>query len=376
MPQITPVFLAAILVLAGCVEDEADEPQAARTVYRSVQTMVVEPLPASVTRAFPTVLEPPQMTSLAFEMGGRLAAVDLQVGQRVTEGQVLLRLDAATIDLQLRQAEAALDEATSALHGAHDDAGRQAALFSRGVAAQAALDRSNRALEQAAARVEQAQRQVDLIADGRDQTQLIAPFDAVVNAVEVQGFDTLQPGRVAVTIYPETNLQARILVSYDVVSQLALGQTVTLRPADKRDRALPTVVTEIADRAPSVSAFPVILTLQEVLPTLRSGMAAEVLIDMAAGNGAGGLPVPVSALATHLTEALASVGPDGRHRAGRLFVYRPDGTLELRDVVIAGLDEARMIVVEGLAPGERVVTAGVPFLQPGQEVRQMDGVAP
>jgi RND family efflux transporter MFP subunit len=276
----------------------------------------------------------------------------------------------------LRHAEAALGEAESALSGAREDADRQAALFARGVAAQAAPDRANRALEQAAARVEQARRQVELITETRYETQLIAPFDAIVNAVEVQSFDTLQPGRVAVTIYPETNLQARILVSYDVVSELQLGQVVTLRPADQRDRALPAVVMEIADHAPAVSAFPVIITLQEVFPPLRSGLAAEVLIDMAAGDSAGGQPVPISALATHLTKALDPVGPDGHHRAGRLFVYRPDGTLELRDVVIAGLDEARIIVVEGLAPGERVVTAGVPFLQPGQELRLMDGVAP
>jgi RND family efflux transporter MFP subunit len=269
-----------------------------------------------------------------------------------------------------------LSEATSTMTGAREDADRQAALFARGVVAQAALDRANRTLEQAAARVEQARRQVDLVADSRAGTQLIAPFDAVVNTVEVQSFDTLQPGRVAVTIYPETNLQARILVSYDVVTRLRLGQRVLLRPADQGRDFHFAAVTEIADRAPAVSAFPVVITLEDVLPTLRSGMAAEVLIALAVGEEAGGIPVPLSALATHLTETLAPAGPDGGHRAGRVFILRPDGTLELRDVVLAGLDEARMVVVAGLAPGERVVTAGVPFLQPGQAVRLMDGVKP
>ncbi|MFN3279717.1 MAG: efflux RND transporter periplasmic adaptor subunit [Paracoccus hibiscisoli] len=366
-PLLLPLALSALL--AGCIEDEAAKAETAQTPIRSVQTMVVEELPASLTRAFPTVLQPPQMTSLAFQMGGRLAAVDLQVSQRIAEGQVLLTLDAATIDLELRQAEAALGEAESGLDGAQEDASRQAALFARGVAARAALDWANRAKEQAFARVEQARRRVDLIAEARAETQLIAPFDAVVNTVEVQSFDTLQPGRVAVTIYPETNLQARILVSYEVVSQLVPGQGVALRPTDQRDRTLAAVVTEVADRAPAVSAFPVVVTLQEVSPSLRSGMAAEVLIDMAAGDGRGSMPVPVSALATHMTPSLDPVGPEGQHRAGRLFVYRDDGTLELRDVVLSGLDEARMIVVSGLEPGERVVTAGVPFLQAGQTVR-------
>jgi RND family efflux transporter MFP subunit len=378
MKHLAPRYLSLAigLFLAGCIEDEADAGDAAEPVVRSVRTIVAEPLPVSVTRAFPTVLEPPQLTSLAMELGGRLGEVDLQVGQRVSQGEVLLALDAATVDLQLRQAEAALGEAESALDGARDGAERQAALFARGVVAQAALDGANRTLEQAAARVDQARRQVELIADSRDETRLTAPFDAVVNSVEVQSFDTLQPGRVAVTIYRETNLQAHMLVSYDVVSQLRLGQEVTVRPADQRDRQLVAVVTEIADRAPAVSAFPVIITLREILPNLRSGMAAEVLIELPVRESAGSLPIPVSALATHLTEELLPAGPEGLNRAGRVFVYQPgDGTLDLRDVVLAGLDESRMIVVDGLDPGDRVVTAGVPFLQAGQQVKLMDDAA-
>lgn len=380
MSHMAPRYLALALILvlaqAGCVEDEAEVGNAPDPLVRSVRTIVAEPLPVSVTRAFPTVLEPPQLTSLALELGGRLGEVDLQVGQRVSQGEELLALDAATIDLQLRQAEAALGEVESALAGAQDGAERQASLFARGVVAQAAFDGANRTLEQAAARVDQARRQVDLIADSRDETRLTAPFDAVVNSVEVQSFDTLQPGRVAVTVYRETNLQARMLVSYDVVSQLRLGQEVTVRPADQRERQLVAVVTEIADRAPAVSAFPVIITLRDILPDLRSGMAAEVLIELPLRDSAGGLPIPVSALATHLTEELRPAGPDGLHRAGRVFVFQPaDGTLDLRDVVLAGLDESRMIVVAGLDPGERVVTAGVPFLQAGQTVRLMDDAA-
>ena len=298
--------LAFTILLAGCLPEDDNGAGETGAPIRAVRTVVVEEVPTRMTRAFPTVLEPPQITSLAFEVGGRLGEVGLQVGQRILGGSILLTLDATGVDLQLRQAEAALGEAESALRGARDEAERQSRLFERGVAAQAALDRADRTLEQADARADQTRRQVDLIANAQAETRLIAPFDAVVNTVEVRSFDTVQPGRVAVTVYPETNLQARVLVSYDVVSQLVVGQEVTIRPADQRDRRLVAVVTEIADRAPAVSAFPVIITLREVVPNLRSGMAAEVLIDLPVNDGAGGLPVPVSALATHLTEELGS----------------------------------------------------------------------
>jgi multidrug efflux pump subunit AcrA (membrane-fusion protein) len=59
-----------------------------------------------------------------------------------------------------------------------------------------------------------------------------------------------------------------------------------------------------------------------------------------------------------------------------VFVYQPgDSTLALRDVVLSGLNERHMVVVDGLVPGERVVTAGVPFLREGQQVRLMDAAS-
>ena len=148
-----------------------------------------------------------------------------------------------------------------------------------------------------------------------------------------------------------------------------------MRPLDGDPAPLPATITEVARRAPAVSSFPVVVTLDGERPGLRSGMAVEVLIDLPAPEGARGLALPLSALATQRPSDLS--GPDGR--MAEVFVHVPGeggaGTVEPRAVRIGAVEGARMFVTQGLEPGERVATAGVPFLDPGMEVRLEEGAA-
>lgn len=334
---------------------------------RSVKTEIVTTIAPTQERAFPAVLEPPQITPLAFEVGGRLGPVDLQIGQRIEAGAVLMRVEPEDFDLRLQQAEASLTEVESGLRDARADADRQTQLFDRGVGARAARDTALARVEQAEARVEQAQRNVELVKASRADTALRAPFDGVVNSIDVRSFQSVQPGVPAVTLYRDDGLQARILVSYRVVSQLSLGQQVKVAPSDGPERQLAGTITEIARRAPSVASFPVVVSLDDTAPDLRSGMAVEVLIELPVGDGRTGQVLPVTALATHLIEDLA---PNANGiRAVAILVYdTSNSTVVRRDIAVGGISGSEIVVIDGLIDGERVVTAGVTHLRPGQEV--------
>ena len=357
--------LAALLVLSipmGCSPEE-DEALAPETV-RAVRTVVAEPVEPVRVRSFPAVLEPPQITPLAFDVGGRLGPVDLGVGQEVARGEVLARVEAVDADLRLRQAEAALSEARITAASAREDADRQVALFDRAVVAEAARDAAVADAGRAEARVEQRRRDLDLVRESVADAELRAPFDAVVDGVKAQSFGTVAPGQPVVTLYEAEGLRATVLVSYDVASRLTLGQGALLRPADGERGPLPGTVAEIARRAPAASSFPVVVSLDETRPDLRSGMAVEVLLEMALPEAEHGIPLPLTALATQRPAELDAPGG----RAADVFVVS-GGRVEPRAVRIGAVAGDELYVVDGLEPGERVVTAGVPFLHPGQEVR-------
>ena len=145
-------------------------------------------------------------------------------------------------------------------------------------------------------------------------------------------------------------------------------------PVDGSDTPLAARVVEIAGRAPAVSSFPVVVALDEMRPDLRSGMAVEVRMHLSLAPDQPGLPIPLSALALNRPSEL-----DAKPRRADVFVFEPGqdglGTVEPRTVGIGAIVEDRVFVTEGLSEGARIVTAGVTFLHPGQEVRLEDGGA-
>ncbi|SHG68256.1 efflux RND transporter periplasmic adaptor subunit [Marivita hallyeonensis] len=369
----TLLLMVTVLALAACLPEEENEATEDQTPVRTVRTEVAVMADPVITRSFPAVLEPPQITPLAFDIGGRLGPVRLQIGQAVAQGDVLATVEAADADLRLRQTEAALSEAEVTLANALEEADRQNQLFQRNVASEAARDRAQTTADQARARVEQQRRSLDLVRETLSDTELRAPFDGFINSVEVQNFGSVAAGQPVVTLYQDEGLQATILVSYEIASNLELGQPVDVRPDNGNPTPLPATVTEIARRAPAVSSFPVVVTLTEPRPDLRSGMAVEVLINSALPETLRGVSLPLGALATQRPADLSTPGA----RRASVFVVASDQdgghVVQPRDVTLSAVVEGRLVVRDGLQEGERVVTAGVPFLEPGQAVRLEPG---
>ena len=365
-PRCTAWVMVAALLISACTPTPDAATQEAEPV-RAVRTVLAELRTPQLVRTFPSVLEPRELTTLAFEVGGRLGDVDLQIGQTVERGEVLLEIESRDFELRLAQAQAALAEAESGLANARDEAERQRKLFERGVVSTATRDQAVTALEQAGARVEQSLRNVDLVAESRDDTRLRAPFDGVINAIEVNDFANVKAGDPVLSLYRAGGFQTRMLVSYDVVSQLSLGEAVSVRPSDRQGDVFEARITEIAGRAPAVSAFPVVATLDDPADYLRSGMAVEVAVALPEVDARAGVPLPVSALATHAFHDLDA--PEGAPVPAKVFVVDPStSTVRERAVMLGGVEDASVLVVSGLEEGERVVSAGVPFLHEGQEV--------
>ncbi len=364
----TTVMIASFTALAACWEEEVvtEELQP-----RTVQAVVVETVAATRTRSFPAVLQPPEITPLAFDVGGRLGEIDLRIGQEISAGDVLATVEAEDASLRLEQAEAALREAQISAANARTEADRQQALFARDVVSVAARDQAITAAEQAEARVTQTVRNLDLVRSALSDTALRAPFDGIIDGIKVQAFGSVQPGQPILTLYEDSGLQSSVLVSFDVVSDLRLGQSVRVMPSDGDSGALPATLTEIGRRAAAVSSFPIVVSLDQTWPELRSGMAVAVEIDMPVPPDQQGIEVPLSAVALNRDVALET-----EPRQAQIFVADPSdeglATLALMDVTLGTVVGDGVYVTQGLSSGDLVVTAGVSFLDPGQVVRLPD----
>lgn len=362
------VVLFGLLALTACKEEE----QTSEAPIRGLKTHLIEEAKDSTVRRFPAVLEPTSLNTLSFEVAGKLDAVGLEVGQRVEAGQTLLSLDTTAFQLQLDNAEAGIAAAKAARDNAAENLTRQQNLFERGTTTKVSLDNAEAEAISSEARLEQALKVRDSAEDTLARTAVVSPIDGIINAVDAVSFSTVSPGVPMVSLYKPDAFEISFSVNFEVASQLVVGTPATIRLADLPDVSLRAVVSELGARADAVSSFPVILSLKDTDPVLKAGMAVEASIELPL-PAPQGFTIPLSAILKKGEIKLPPGAPQGQ---GEVSVYVYDAateTVRVREVSIGGVRENAILVVDGLAIGERVASAGVSFLSDGMRVNLLDG---
>ncbi|MFM1959771.1 MAG: hypothetical protein RL588_1288 [Pseudomonadota bacterium] len=289
-------------------------------------------------------LERQREMNLSFRVGGVMTALSVDVGDAVAAGQVLARIDPSAVNARVTQADSELERARRDLR-------RDEALFAQGYV-------SNQRLEDRRSALKAAQAAYDAAAfDGR-WSRLVAPAGGVVLERAAQVGEVVQPGQTVVRVADLASpLVLRAGVADRDIPRIAQGQPVTATVDSLPGVVLSGRVVRVGQGAdPRTGAVPVEVELPG-RPELRSGLTAKVTFPSAA-TGDGGVRVPA--------EALLEANGDKAH------VFRLKGDRAVRTpVVFLGFDgdDAR---VRGLAPGDRVITAGGGFISDGERVRIAD----
>ncbi|MEM7289392.1 MAG: efflux RND transporter periplasmic adaptor subunit [Pseudomonadota bacterium] len=358
--------MLCLALVSGCTPDETTD-EVAKKPVRGLITTLVGASAETTIRRYPGVLEPGEVNVLSMKVGGRMGRIDLAVGQRISKGQILAKLDSEQFQTAIESREAAVvrDEAT--LAQAKDDLGRAEILLSSGTITRVRRDEAKTSVTELSAQLVQARKALAEAKQDLLDTVLVAPFDGIVSGVEVQSFTTVSAGQSVVSIYQAKDFEVSFSVSFDIVSNLIVGTPANIRLADDPDNVLQGVVSELGERAGTVSSFPVVVTLSETSPIIKAGMAVEVAFEFALSESKGYL-IPTSA-AIKEGEIPEADGPNSAQSLP-IFVFDPQTeTVKRRVVTFSGIRENQFLVIDGLKPGERVATKGVSFLRDGMAVK-------
>ncbi|MBO6505806.1 MAG: efflux RND transporter periplasmic adaptor subunit [Kordiimonadaceae bacterium] len=360
--------LAMLLVACGESNQTPEEPP-----VRGLRVFEVSAQAESMERRFPSLVQPADETPLSFEISGQLSTVDLEVGQRIVAGDTLTRVDETTLRLELQQSRASLEQAEATLENSRTDFQRKAALLETGNVTQAAYDTSQTNLRSAESQADQALQQYAISNERLEKAVLRAPFDGIISEVNVRSFSNITAGQTIVSLYSENAFEVEFSVPATVINELSLGDVTEVEIADLAGRTVSGRIKELGSRAGQVSAFPVVVALEEELPGLKAGMSADVAVTVGLVEADIGFLVPLNcfSLANSKTlqegEAIREVGGQAE-----VFVFDPESsTVSRRTVYTAGIRENLVIVVGGLSNGELIASAGVSYLSDGQKVRRL-----
>ncbi|MEO0568830.1 MAG: efflux RND transporter periplasmic adaptor subunit [Pseudomonadota bacterium] len=364
-----PVRASAVFALASllfaCFPEKSENEDETPPVRGLITTLVSDAEEVTVRR-YPGVLEPGEVNLLSFEVGGRLGRVNLDVGERVSSGQLLAELEPEQFETIIENRRAAVEEVRASLAQAESDLARSEALLESGTITVVRRDQDATTVAQSRAQLVQAEKNLATAEQDLGDSKLFAPFDGIIDSIEVDSFATVGAGQTVLSIYQQSEYEVSFTVSFDVINQLIVGTPATVRLADDPTISLEGVVSELGERAGQVSSFPVVVQLKESVPIIKAGMAVEVGLEFSLPSARGHL-LPMSAVIPG-TEIPADAKPN-EPLALEVFVYDPDTrTVQQRSVTMAGIRDNRFLIIDGLSEGERVATKGVAFLREGMEV--------
>jgi HlyD family secretion protein len=279
-----------------------------------------------------------QVLSLSYREGARVAPGDLlavidhasldiqlrqaEAGVRLAEAQLALLVKGARSE-DIRQAEAALTQADSALKVAGDDAARMRELFKTGSvtskqrddaearltvataqrsAAAEALGKLRRLarpeeIQAAEARLDQARAAADLLAKTIADCTITAPAGGIVTHKAVEAGELVTPGATVVTLADLASVYVMIYVTEIEIGRIKLGDGVDVRIDAFPERAFPGKITYIS---PEAEFTPKNVQTKEDRVKLVFGVKVE--IENKDGLLKPGLPA----------DAVVRVGPEAR----------------------------------------------------------------
>ena len=235
-------------------------------------------------------------------------------------------------------------------------------LLKKSVTTQAIHDQSKATLLTSRAQLDQAKRQLELANHNLDRSKLVAPFSGTIARVDVKSFAQVSAGQPILTLYSDDRFDMSFLVPAQTFQSLKVGQPVAMKVADMPDLPLKGEVKELGSKAEQVSAFPVVIQLDNNVAGLNAGMSVEVSIEEPLSDGPSGFLLPLSVLAPE----------GGKELQGTATVFLYDGensTVKKHDISVGGVRDNRLIVTRGLGEGDIVASAGVSYLADGQKVK-------
>jgi|SRR5450756_150873 len=349
--------LALVAVaLAGCNDTVAQKAAPSRPVLVATVHYEAE----SPERSFVGTIKPRIETDMGFRVPGKVAKRLVEVGQTVDLGQPLATLDEVDLKLQAEQAEAERRAATGVEAQAAAAETRARELKAKGWATDAQMDQARAAADEARARLNRAQRSVELTNNSLSYATLAADSRGVVTATLIDAGQVVAAGQTAVRVARFAEKEAVVAIPETLVGRAKEGvATVSLwsEPNKKYEAKL----REIAPNAdPATRTYLAKFSLPGAGDSVSLGMTATLTLADAATTRVARLPL----------SALFSEGG-----GPSFYVVDDKGEVSLKPVAVKSYESNDVVISGGVDEGAKVISLGVQKLDPAQKVRVVSSLS-
>ncbi|VFU14413.1 Macrolide export protein MacA [anaerobic digester metagenome] len=361
------LILLFVALIGGCGKKTVTQEEEVLVPVEIAKTQL-----ADLTHTLNTTGEiiPFAEVAVAPKVSGRVAAIHVKVGDRVSRGQVLLELDATEARNAKTMAEAGvgvaranLNKAKQGLADAELDYNRTKALYDSQAVAKAQFEQAESMLNNARIGVELAGeqlKQAEATLQNAEETYnnftVTSPLSGLVATVNIENGELAGPQATALTVVELATVKVKVNLSENAVVSIKKGAEVPVT-INSLNKTLTGTVASVAPKAdPATRAFPVEIHLNNKDGDLKAGMVA--VLDLQTGLSQGTVTVPVDALL---------------ERDGQYWVYVLEDGKAKEVTVKKGITDGQLVeITEGLQEGQDVIVSGNHLVTDGQRVKVVD----
>jgi RND family efflux transporter MFP subunit len=354
---LTGISLAAMAIaLAGCDDGVAQKVEPTRPVLVATAHYEAE----TPERSFVGTIRPRIEADIGFRVAGKVAKRLVEVGQTVEIGQPLATLDEVDLKLQAEQATAELSAATGVLAQAAAAETRAKELRAKGWATDAQMDSARAAADEARARLNRAERSVELTRNSLSYATLEADARGVVTATMIDPGVVVAAGQTAIRVARFAEKEAVVAIPETLLERARTG-TASVTLWSDPDKKYTAKLREIAPAAdPATRTYLAKFSLPDADDAVSLGMTATLTLSDHATSRVARLPL----------SALFSEG-----REPSLYVVSDAGEISLKPVTVKSYESKDVLITGGVKEGDKVVALGVQKLDPSQKVRVVSALS-
>jgi membrane fusion protein (multidrug efflux system) len=270
-----------------------------------------------------------------------VAQLPKALGDAVAVGDVLARFDIPSVTEQITTRERELSEATIRLQSAKTEADRQQSLFDRGLVPRNQAEASRAAVAPAEAALAEAKKQMDAARQIQDRTIVKARFAGVVARQFHQVGDFVAGANDPVLrVVDPARIEVAILIPAAQAVRIAPGLPANIQAAGVLEPIAASVAPQPLSSQPGSSSTEVRLAFA-AKPTLA--VDTQVRAEIVFAERPDAIVVPTIAVQRDETTSF-------------VMIAGPDSVARRRTVRVGLIAAERTEIVEGVSPGERVIT--------------------
>ena len=350
------VFVLATLSACGGADEATEE------ILRPVRYATVSDSAVTRTRSFSGIAKSSLESRLSFKVAGTITNAPAQIGQKLDKGDLIAEIDPASYALQEQQAQASLVEAEANNRRAAANYDRTKGLYANNNSSLNDLEAARAEAESAQAVVRSAGKALEIARLNISYTRLTADADCSIASLDVEVNENVSSGQQVAAVSCGDEFEVKLDVPESLIASVTELMSVTVQFGSIPGQVFSGQVSEVSIASSSGSAaFPVVVKVMEQHPSLRSGLAAEVIFRFhSEEDQPEGAVLPVTAII---------------HDQNGTFVFIADvvgdsdeAIVQRREVTLGELSQSGIEVIRGLETGDRLITAGVSVIREGQRV--------